>query len=115
MSVNLNRFVIPRVGDVSKEKMEKLPYFQFRLFNLLESQGRTVLPVRSSDYPVDFIAFKNGKARAYRCKFHGKVYDAELQKLRTFAKQSGTQTFIAKENGDREIYFIPVKLHSKAN
>jgi len=39
----------------------------------------------------------------------------ELQKLRAFAKQSGIETFIAKENGDREIYFIPVKLHSKAN
>jgi len=96
------------------EDEKKLPYFQFRLSNLLKSQGRTVVPVRSSDFPVDFIALKNGKPRAYRCKFHGKVYDAELQKLRTFAKQSGTQTFIAKENGDREIYFKRV-VHSKAN
>jgi Holliday junction resolvase len=91
--------------------MTKPSHFQFRLSNLLKSQGRTVLPVRSSDYPVDFIAFKNGKARAYRCKFHGKVYEAEMQKLRMFAEQSGIETFIAKENGGREIYFK--RVHSK--
>ncbi len=85
---------------------KKLPYFHLRLSKFLEAEGYVVLPVRCSDYPVDLLAVRNGKTKAYKCKFHGKVYKPEMEKLRLFSRQTGIDTYIAKENGAREIYFL---------
>lgn len=77
--------------------------YLYRLQRLLESQQWQVLPVCASDAPVDMIALRDGVARAYRCKFHGNVYEAEMRKLRDFAERTGTKVYIAKENGEHAI------------
>ena len=83
-----------------------MTYSEFlRLHHLLESEGYVVLPVRTSDFPIDFIAIKNGKSTAYRCKFHGKVPQPEMQKLIDFAEQTHIKAYIAKENGAGDVYF----------
>lgn len=87
----------------------KMPHFQFRLQKLLKSQGYSIRPEFNPHFPIDLFALKNGKVSAYRCKGHGHVYKHEMQKLRAFAEQRGIPVFIAKTNGDNEIYFKRVR------
>ena len=91
-------------------RTKRLPYRIYRVKRILESRGFSVLPIRSCKYPVDLLASKDDKVRAYCCKLHGKLYKPEMRKLAIFGRQTGIPVFIAKENGAREIYFKRVHL-----
>ena len=77
--------------------------FKHRVQRLLETQGFSVAPIADSEYPVDLLAIRDGQTRGYRCKPHGKIYNEELQKLRTFAHKLRISVYIAKERQGREI------------
>lgn len=94
--------------------MKKLPAFKHRVQYLLEKQGFSVAPVADSEYPVDLLAIRNGEARGYRCKAHGKIYKKELQKLRTFARELRINVFIVKVNHTSEIVMFNAEAYSRA-
>ena len=77
--------------------------FKHRVQLLLEAKGFSVAPIADSEYPVDLLGIRKGVTRGYRCKPHGKIYNEELQKLRTFAHKLEIAVYIAKERPGREI------------
>lgn len=92
--------------------MNKIPSFKYRVQNLLEKDGFSVASVADSLYPVDLLAIRDGQTRGYRIKAHGKIYKAELLKLRAFAHKLRISVFIVKENAGREIVMWNAEAYS---